>query len=113
MDVAPAHYRSVGYMRGRLSFEFTEDATGKSHDEMIAALREFVTPDPEITLDLGIYADLFYCADQQVALLGTWVLTLGVSKEFETVWHAHGWDDRPVPSKEKALRFLQQLGRPA
>lgn len=113
MDVAPAQYRSYGYMSGRLSFEFTHDASGKSHDEMIALLRDFVMPEPDIPLDLGRYADLFYCHGQHVTLLGTWVVTPGEPQDFETVWHPNGWDNRPAPSKEKALRYLHQLGRPA
>lgn len=100
-------------MLGRLSFEFTQSAAGKSHAEMIENLLEFVTPDPETTLDLGVYADLFYCQDKSVTLVGTWVLMQERGGNFETMWYAGGWTGRPVPSKEKALRYIQQHDRPA
>jgi len=113
MDQEQAHYRSYGYMSGRISFDFMCGADGKTHAEMIAELRELVTPAAEITLDLGVYADLFYCHDQEVTLLGTWVVVFLDEHDFKTVWHDGGWDDRPAPSKENALRYFQQLGRPA
>lgn len=113
MEQGEPHYRTYGYMSGRLSFDFMRSAVGKSHDDMIAELRDLVTPVPEITIDLGIYADLFYCENRQVTLLGTWVVTFSDEQDFETVWHNGGWGDRPMPSKENALRYLQQLGRPA
>lgn len=71
-----------------------------------------ITPEPETTPVDFRWADLFYCHGREVKLVGTWVIKPGNDGEAYSTWHAGGWSDRPKPSKERALRYLHELGRP-
>ena len=106
------HYRTYGYCAEGSSFEWTKAVEGPDDIRMIEQAREWIAPDPESTSESFRWADLFYCHDRDVTLVGTWVVAPGRGDEQRPTWHAGGWPDRPRPSKEKALRYLHELDRP-
>lgn len=103
------YYQVCGYFGDTILSEFSYPVDGPCDAEMIERVQDFhQAPDADAPNGHFIYADLFYCSDRTVTLIGTWV----TSRE-TGVWHPSGWADRPKASKEKALRFLHERGRPA
>lgn len=113
MEIDRPHYRTYGYYADSFIFEFTHPVNAACDAEMIDDLRQRIIPDPEYLPDGFCFADLFFCHSDNVKLIGTWVVTPNEDRSPKASWHPGGWIDRPRPSKEKALRFLHQLGRPA
>jgi len=113
MEIDSPHYRAYGYYADSFMFEFTHPVDAACDAEMIDDLREQITPDPGDMPDSFCHADLFFCHGDDVKLIGTWVITPDEDRLPNATWHPGGWADRPRPSRETALRFLQQLGRPA
>lgn len=101
-------YEVYGYSGDSITYQFSHPVDARRDEEMIEHVREFQEPDYEAPADYMSYADLFYCDAHDVILVGTWVTSCG-----EAIWHAGGWTERPKASKESALRFLHERGRPA
>lgn len=111
MDAFQPHYRMYGYHGERVLFDFTRYVDQPCDDSMIEDLARRLSPDDG--LESGLHGDLFYCDAAQISLVGTWVIEPDGQGGAEPMWHANGWIDRPKPSKEKSLRFLHGLKRPA
>jgi len=101
-------YEVYGYVGDGISYWFSHAVDARRDEEVIEHVREFQRPDFEELTDNLSYADIFYCDEHGVTMIGTWVTDRG-----EAIWHAGGWAERPRPSKEAALRFLYSRGRPA
>lgn len=112
MEADRPHYRANGYYADAFSFEWSEPGDDICDARMIEKSRELITPGPESMPDTYCWADLFYCHARIVRLMGTWVVRPGIEKQPSATWHTDGWSERPRPSKEKALRYLHELGRP-
>lgn len=112
MEADRPHYRAYGYYADSSTFEWSKPVEGACDARMIEKVREWITPPPENMPDTFCWADLFYCHGRSVKLVGTWLVTPGIEKQPTATWHAAGWSERPRPSKEKALRYLHELGRP-
>jgi hypothetical protein len=110
MDSDRPHYIAHHYADDQIVSDFTYYVDERCDAERIAALRALIVPKPGEMQDWSEIGDLFYCQGTAVTLLGSWVIA---GSDLQPEWHAGGWAGRTRPSRENALRFLHELGRPA